>query len=268
MLRRILYADIDALDDYISIIDGYTYEEQEVTKNTSTNKEGKANIGGKRASVGGSLEKSIDETVSLNAKVTIASKLDKVIKYLKQNDDLKYYQNLDDEISKDIFRDDFLEVLVTPRFSKLQDILSAASNLKTMMNAIEPYVDGKIMDKKTEDAVNGLDQLSKSRNSNVLPCVFNFDDMNYPLIGKIDKNYLKASSDQFVSQVYMLCKVQRKIEKGQSILLDELFEDVKSLPMNRVQKRKLKDTDMSNPEEFKDKINGPGYVVIPIAIYQ
>ena len=73
MLRRILYADIDALDDYISIIDGYTYEEQEVTKNTSTNKEGKANIGGKRASVGGSLEKNVDETVSLNAKVTNAS---------------------------------------------------------------------------------------------------------------------------------------------------------------------------------------------------
>ena len=66
----------------------------------------------------------------------------------------------------------------------------------------------------------------------------------------------------------MLCKVQRKIEKGESIYLDEIFEDIKSLPMNREQKRKLKNKDISNPPEFKDKINGPAYVVIPIAIYQ
>ncbi len=67
---------------------------------------------------------------------------------------------------------------------------------------------------------------------------------------------------------YMLCKIQKKIEKGKSICLDEIFEDVKSLALNRKQRRKVSKKDMSNPQEIKDKINGPAFVVIPIAIYQ
>lgn len=268
MLRKILYADIAALDDYISIIEGYTYEEQEITKNSSSNKEGKVGIGYKAVGIGGKLEKNIDETVSLNGKVTTASKLDRIIKYLKQSNDFKYYQSLNDEISKDIFRDDFLEVLVTPRFSKLQEITNAVSSFKSIVSAFEPHLDRKILDKESEDAINSLEQLSNTKSSNIIPCVFNFTDGKYPLIGNIDKNYLKSTGEKFTSQVYMLCKVQRKIEKGESIYLDEIFEDIKSLPMNREQKRKLKNKDISNPPEFKDKINGPAYVVIPIAIYQ
>ena len=66
----------------------------------------------------------------------------------------------------------------------------------------------------------------------------------------------------------MLCKIQKKIEKGNSVCLDEIFEDVKSMAVNREQRRKMSKKDMTNPIEIKDKINGPAFVVIPIAIYQ
>ena len=66
----------------------------------------------------------------------------------------------------------------------------------------------------------------------------------------------------------MLCKVQKKIEKGNSICLDEIFEDVKSMAINREQRRQISKKNMSNPKEIKDKIMGPAFVVIPIAIYQ
>ena len=66
----------------------------------------------------------------------------------------------------------------------------------------------------------------------------------------------------------MLCKIQRKIEKGRSICLDEIFEDIKSMASNREQRRKMNKKDMSNPAEIKDKVNGPAFIVIPIAIYQ
>lgn len=66
----------------------------------------------------------------------------------------------------------------------------------------------------------------------------------------------------------MLCKIQKKIDKGNSICLDEIFEDVKSIAINREQRRKMAKKDMSNPKEIKDKIMGPAFVVIPIAIYQ
>lgn len=268
MLRKILYADTEALDNYISIIDGYTYEEQEIIQSTTTNKGGKAGIGFKATNIGGNFVKQNEEKISLNAKITDASKLDKIIRYLKSEDSLKYYESINEEIWKDIYRDDFIEVLVTPRFSKLEEVTNAANSFKQLVNAFEPFLGENYLDKKTTNALSGFERLSNSQNKNSLSCVFNFEDKKYPMIGNIDKMYLKTSKDNFVSQVYMLCKIQRKIEKGNSICLDEIFEDVKSMALNREQRRKMIQKDMSNPAEIKDKINGPAFVVIPIAIYQ
>lgn len=268
MLRKILYADTEALDNYISIIDGYTYEEQEIIQSTTTNKGGKAGIGFKATNIGGNFVKQNEEKISLNAKITDASKLDKIIRYLKSEDSLKYYESINEEIWKDIYRDDFIEVLVTPRFSKLEEVTNAANTFKQLVNAFEPFLGENYLDKKTTNALSGFERLSNSQNKNSLSCVFNFEDKKYPMIGNIDKMYLKTSKDNFVSQVYMLCKIQRKIEKGNSICLDEIFEDVKSMALNREQRRKMIQKDMSNPAEIKDKINGPAFVVIPIAIYQ
>ena len=65
----------------------------------------------------------------------------------------------------------------------------------------------------------------------------------------------------------MLCKVLRKIPKGQSIKLDELFDDVKNLQLNRKQRRSLP-KNMDNPDVVRDVVRGPLLVVIPIAVYQ
>lgn len=267
MLRKILYADTEALDNYISIIDGYLYDEQEITQSSTTNKVGKVGVGVKAINAEGNLGNQKEEKIALNAKITDASKLDKIIKYLQNQDELRYYENINEEIWNDIYRDDFIEVLVTPRFSKLEEVTKAANNFKQLIDVFEPFL-GNTVDEKSKEALNGFEQLSNSRNSNSLSCVFNFEDKKYPLIGNIDKNYLKTSQDNFVSQVYMLCKIQRKIEKGRSICLDEIFEDIKSMASNREQRRKMNKKDMSNPAEIKDKVNGPAFIVIPIAIYQ
>ena len=65
----------------------------------------------------------------------------------------------------------------------------------------------------------------------------------------------------------MLCKIQKKIVKGQSIKLDEIFEDIKKLPLNREQRRKMP-KNLDNPNVIRDVIKGPALQVIPIAIYQ
>ena len=65
----------------------------------------------------------------------------------------------------------------------------------------------------------------------------------------------------------MLCKVLKKIPKGQSIKLDEIFEDIKKLPLNREQRRSMP-KNMDNPDIMKDVIKGPAIMVTPIAVYQ
>lgn len=64
----------------------------------------------------------------------------------------------------------------------------------------------------------------------------------------------------------MLCKVIRKVPKGEKIKLDEIFEDVKKMPLNRSQRRNMP-KNIDNPAEIRDEIKGPALVVLPIAVY-
>lgn len=267
-LRNILYADTDALNNYMASIEGYVYDEATVTNNLINEKGGKAELGFSNISVGGNLSKQKEETSTITAKVTDASKLDKIIKYLEKENELKYYESIEESNWNDISRDDFLEVLVTPRFSKMEELANAANNMKQIVEVFQPFMDKPVLDSKTEEAINGFGAISKLKNtSSSTSCVFNFEDKKYPLVGHLNENYLKVVRDNFISQVYMLCKVQRKIEKGKSIELDEIFESMKVLAVNREQKRSMP-KNLSNPKEIRDKINGPAFVIVPIAIYQ
>lgn len=266
-LRNILYVDSNTLENYVSQIDGYTYEEETIVNSISNGKEGKAGIGFTKVSAEGNLLKHKEESSTKNAKITDASKLDKIIKYLNKENELKYYESIDENSWSSICREDFLEVLVTPRLSRMAEITNAARNFRNLADIFQPLVDKPMIDKKTEEALTGLESLSKLKKDNSLTCVFNFADNKYPIIAYLDDSCLKVTKDKFFSQATMLCKIQRKIDKNEAIELDEILSDFKSLATNRKMRRNMP-KNLSNPEEFRDKIKGPAFVAIPIAIYQ
>lgn len=61
-LRNILYVDINALDNYISQIDGYTYEEETIVESSSNIKDGKIGVGISKVSAEGKAGKERAET--------------------------------------------------------------------------------------------------------------------------------------------------------------------------------------------------------------
>lgn len=266
-LRKILYVDSEALNNYVSQIDGYTYEEETITNSINKEKGGTAGIELFKAKAKVSNDRTIEESSTKNAKITDASKLDKIIKYLSKDGELKHYECISEDIWNDIYRDDFLEVLVTPRFSKLTEIFEAAKTFKNMAEIFQTFVESPMIDRKAKEALNGLEALSKLKNDSTLTCVFNFEDKQYPMIAYIDESCLKVSREKFCSQSTMLCKIQRKINKGEFLELDEIFENFKPFAQNKKMRGSMPNK-LSNPEEFKDKIKGPAFIVIPIAIYQ
>lgn len=44
----------------------------------------------------------------------------------------------------------------------------------------------------------------------------------------LDESYFGCSEDNFVGESYLLCKIIRKVQKGQSVKLDEIFDDEKN----------------------------------------
>lgn len=266
-LRNILYLDIEAINDYISQIDGYTYDEEIITSNSVDDKGGKAGIGFGKLTAEANLGKQNTNTTTKNVRITDSSKLDKVIKYLKNEDELKYYEEIDENIWQDIYRDDFLELLVIPRFSKIKEISNMAKNLNNLITAFQPYMSDDMIDSKTKEALSGFETISRINDTSMVSCVFNFENKKYPFIAELNTTFFKTDEENIKSQCYLLCKVQKKVEKGKSIELDEIFDNVKKLNLNREQKRKMP-KDLSNPKELKDSIKGPAFVVTPIAIYR
>lgn len=268
-LRNFLYLNTKALEDYVSAIDGFTYDEesQAIATSNENTVSGKAGI----SIAGGSGEHTgrKEEEIKRTVRISDASKFDKIYRYLKsdEGEGLNYYECFNNSIYDELRRDDFLEVLVTARFSRMKEVTDGVKKIAELAAAIETFTDQEILDQSTIEAINGFSALSQLKASQKIACVFEFEDKQYPLVANLDKNYFRCEQDHFVGQAYLLCKVIKKIQKGQSIELDEIFDDVKKLPLNRAQRRNMP-KNLENPVEVRDVIKGPALVVIPIAVYQ
>ena len=269
-LRNFLYLNTKIVEDYISAIDGYTYDEEAQSISTSSENDANAGINFKVVSAGGSHNGKQSEEFKRSVKISDAAKFEKIYNYLQSGDEdekLRYCEFLSDESYNDLRRDDFIEVLVTARFSKTKELTDSVKKIADLATFIEGITDQQLLDKKTADAINGFSALGKIKPGKEVTCVFSFEDNKYPLIAHLDENYFRCEQENFIGQSYMLCKIIRKIPKGNNVKIDEIFEDIKNLPLNRDQRRKLP-KNMDNPEIIKDVVKGPAMVVIPVAVYQ
>lgn len=268
-LRNFLYLNTKVIEDYVSVIEGYTYDEesQAIATSSENSVTGKGSFG--VVSGNGSHAGKQAEEIKRSVRISDAAKFEKIYRYLQSNEDdgLKYYEFLTDDLYGELRRDDFLEVLVTARFSKMKELTDSVKKIAELASVIQTITDQKILDKKATEAVNGFSALGQLKSGKEIACVFEFEDGKYPLVAYLDESYFRCEQDNFVGQAYLLCKVIRKIPKGQNVKLDEILDDVKKLPLNRAQRRTMP-KNMDNPVEIRDVIKGPAFIVLPIAVYQ
>lgn len=233
-LRNFLYLNTKVVEEYVSAIDGYTYDEE--SQAIATSKEsafaGKGAIG--IASGTGSHTGKQSEEVKRSVRISDAAKFEKIYKYLQSNEDdgLKYYEFLSELEYNNLYRDDFLEVLVTARFSKMKELTDSVKKIAELASVFETITNQQILDERATEAVNGFSALGQMKSGKEITCVFEFEDGNYPLVAYLDESYFRCEQDNFVGQAYLLCKIIRKVPKGQNIKLDEIFDDIKKLPLN------------------------------------
>lgn len=269
-LRNFLYLNTKIINDYLSAIDGYLYDEESQSIATSKEHDLKTSGSIKFVSGEGNHTGKSAEEVKRSVQISDAAKFDKVFEYLQsggEDEQIKYYEGLTDEIFNSLHRDDFLEVLVTARFSKMKELTDTVKKLGELATVIQRITDQQVLDKRKKEAVEGVSALGELQSRKAISCVFNFEDGKFPLVAYLDENYFKCAQESFIGEAYMVCKVLRKIQKGQSLKLDEIFDDIKKIPMNRQQRRNFSKS-MDNPEMIRDVIKGPAIVVIPIAVYQ
>lgn len=268
-LRKFLYLDTKVIEDYLAAIEGYTYDEeaQSISKSSENCVGGKGSVG--IASGQGTHTGMMAKEIKRSVKISDAAKFDKVYDFLREDemDGMKYYEFIPEEEYNNLRRDDFIEVLVTARFSKMKALTDSVMKIAELSNILESITNQEILDKEAKAAVNGFAALGQLNSDKAIACVFEFGDGNFPLIADLNQNFFRCEQSNFVGQAYLLCKVIRKIPKGEKVKLDEIFDDIKKMPLNRDQRRRML-KEMENPTEVRDVIKGPALIVSPIAVYQ
>ena len=177
-LRNFLYLNTKVVEDYIAAIDGYTYDEetQEVATSSEKALAGTGKLG--VASGSGTHTGKQSEEIRRSVHISDAAKFEKVYKYLRsdEEDGLKYYEFLTEEDYTGLFRDDFLEVLVTARFSKMKELTDSVKKLAELAAVFETITDKQLLDKKATEAVQGFTALGKLKSGKEIACVFEFDE--------------------------------------------------------------------------------------------
>ena len=214
-LRSFLYLNTKLVNDYISAIEGYVHDSETRTENKTSQKSVGAKGGVAVISGNGQIETKATEEIKKDVLISDAAKFDKVFSYLNQDDGIAYYEFISDEKFLTTHRDDFLEVLVVPRFSKTKEMADTAKKIGELAEIFQTLSEQPLIDKKGQAAITGFSKLGEIKAGKEISCVFNFEDKKFPIVAYLDEQYFNVQQDQFVGQVYMLCKIQRKIEKGQ-----------------------------------------------------
>ena len=264
-LRNFLYLNENILDDYLSALEGSLTEKIITKEKQTTDKKGTLAV----KVVGLGTERMVETETQKERILTPPAKVQLFIDLLQNKEEIPFYEFLDEEIWSQLLRDEIVEFMGTIRFSKLKEFSAAISQLSSLTTLIESFTDTPIIDNKTQKAIDGIKGLGDYKNGNEIPCVLSFSGQkDYPVIAYLDDTFLKVSQESFVGDVTILCKIQKKINKGSSVDLTDFFKSIKDLPLNRSQRRAMNTKDLTMPKEISDTIKGPAFVVIPIAIYK
>ena len=109
-----------------------------------------------------------------SVRISDAAKFEKIHKYLKSDGDngLKYFEFLSDTDYDALYHDDFLEVLVTARFSKMKELTDSVKKIAELASVFETITDQQILDKKAAEAVQGFSALGQMKSGKEITCVF------------------------------------------------------------------------------------------------
>lgn len=265
-LNSYLYINQRLVDDYLSAIDGCLYEEEHIMTQNVVSQNAVVENGLPFTGTSGEINKDSGKISEKTLKITYAAKLKKIVDYLSNMDELNEIEDLNEERLDTLKREDFIEVFVNMRSSKMQKIVDGLNRVTSIVSSLGNLVQISDDDRNMIQQMSALKNMKEQADAGVCQVVFYPDgNENISLVAQLEKEFLLEPIEKINKQCYVLCKVQRKIKKDEEVEVDAILEGMD------VFKPFLKggaDVTLSNPQEIKDVIKAPGLFVLPVAIYQ
>ncbi|MCK4392663.1 hypothetical protein KAX17_07120 [Candidatus Bipolaricaulota bacterium] len=267
-LRDFLYLDTRLVRSYLSSVEGGLYDEETVTEKSETEAGGGLSVGTPFVSVGGKGSKTTGIEVTRQTRMTDEGLFGRLFARLEEAGAQSEVETLESTDWEAIGRRAVFEVAVTPSFSKVSGFAGAIDAFLPLADVYEAATGESPFDDTARRAIDGIRLLEKTQSSRGIPCLFSVvGHSDRKLIALLSPQWLRVETRDFVGELFLYTKVQRKLLEGETFDLFNPLEDLQRIPLNREQRRKLK-TDTQMPEELRDAVEGPALVVTPIAVYR
>lgn len=207
-LRSYLYVNQRLVDDYLSAIEGSLYEEEHVRTQNRISQNTAVEAGLPLTGTSGKINSDDGKTSEKTLKVTYAAKLKKVVDFLNKEKELNEIENLDEDALNCLKREDFIEVFVNMRPSKMQNLVESLKKITNMFSSMGSLLPMSNTDRETIEQMKALGEMKEQVDDGTCQVVFNPDgNENISLVGQLEKEFLLEPMEKINKQCYVLCKV-------------------------------------------------------------
>lgn len=268
ILRDFLYLDGKVVRSYLASLEGRVLEGEIVTERKATEASGGVRAGLPVVSIGGRGSRTTGTEITQQTTMSDDALLQRLIASLRAADALTSAEGPETVEWENLGRGAAVEVAVTASFSKVTQIVNAINDILPLAKVVEAATGTSPIDNDAAEAIRGIRLLGQTQGDKGVACSFyTVAAPKQTFVAFLNPQYLQAPVSDFLGEMTLLCKVQRRLSDGETLDLFNPLQVLQQIPLNREQRRKL-DTDMKMPGELRGTVVGPAFVVTPVAVYR
>jgi hypothetical protein len=272
ILRTFAYIDEHIIDDFLAQIEGGLLDGSYTRKTTSSKGKG----GGLRArahfieaDASGNSASSTEEEAKYRE--TPPVKFTRLYELLKDNDLIQSLNGFDQAIYEQISAGEIIEsrgVATLPQWEHIKQAVDEFGNLAQLM----PYF-GQSVDQATIDQLDGFSRLAAMKDTGDSYIILSpGGSPNFKIVAKVGVQQIQRTKQDLEGEVALLGKVQRRLDKRETIEVFQLIRNTAVLEnLNRAQRRSMaRQGGRSSISEspIDEVIKYPALEIVPIAIYR
>jgi hypothetical protein len=261
-LRQFLYYDESLVNDFLSQLEGGQAEEVTRREQLQRDRKGELNVGAGPLKAGGGRGRSVTEETEAVIRQSRASNFERLHELLIGADELNEIEDyLDAETWERIKRGSLLEIdaqVAVPQMARLFSDPAAFANLASLMKTISP----ESIDADGEKVLEIISCLAKSGlgEGGTLTAVGNPPGSPYNLVMRLDRKSIIPGAE-LDGEATILAKMARKLKQDDK----ELVIDMPGMSTVGAELRRAM---TEEAETGTLAVQGPGAVVVPIAIFR
>ncbi len=195
-------------------------------------------------------------------------KFQQLFQYLENAGGLRYFETMDDSTWRDVSKGDIVEIGVDLSLPKMSVFMDSIPQLSQMLSMVELATGKAPLDERGQQKVAALRDWSQLDAGAGVPVLMRFaGSPEYSLVAHLNPSHIKVDKNRLGGEATILCKIQRKLGDNQEYELFNIMQIMERFAINDEIKRRIAESMSALPNEFRETINPPAAIVIPLGIY-